>query len=149
MVTQRERILNRPLSSSSRNWRLGVSRGKQSASRVIHIRSQPWASKSWIRITRKLITTFATDLDMSLNLRRLNLVQISKFFLFIAFLISYLLSMDIPCGTFPLSRVLCNMPFCIITLMMYTEWPKKMYTLFTHQYLWNKFKWNFYFRMRV
>jgi len=25
-----------------------------------------------------------------------------------------------------------------------TEWPKKMYTLFTHQYLWNKFKWNFY-----
>jgi len=29
----------------------------------------------------------------------------------------------------------------------YTEWPKKMYTLFTHQYLWNKFKWNFYFRV--
>jgi len=28
-----------------------------------------------------------------------------------------------------------------------TEWPKKMYTLFTHQYLWNKFKWNFYFRV--
>ena len=23
---------------------------------------------------------------------------------------------------------------------VYTEWPKKMYTLFTHQYLWNKFK---------
>jgi len=22
--------------------------------------------------------------------------------------------------------------------------PKKIYTLFTHQYLWNKFKWNFY-----
>ena len=22
----------------------------------------------------------------------------------------------------------------------YTEWPKKKYTLFTHQYLWNKFK---------
>ena len=22
----------------------------------------------------------------------------------------------------------------------YTEWSKKMYTLFTHQYLWNKFK---------
>ena len=22
----------------------------------------------------------------------------------------------------------------------HTEWPKKMYTLFTHQYLWNKFK---------
>jgi len=21
-----------------------------------------------------------------------------------------------------------------------TEWPKKMYTLFNHQYLWNKFK---------
>jgi len=21
-----------------------------------------------------------------------------------------------------------------------TEWPKEMYTLFTHQYLWNKFK---------
>ena len=21
-----------------------------------------------------------------------------------------------------------------------TEWPKKMFTLFTHQYLWNKFK---------
>ena len=30
-----------------------------------------------------------------------------------------------------------------------TEWPKKMYTLFTHQYLWNKFKRNFYFRVRV
>ena len=30
-----------------------------------------------------------------------------------------------------------------------TEWPKKMYTVFTHQYLWNKFKWNFYFRVRV
>ena len=30
----------------------------------------------------------------------------------------------------------------------YTEWPKKMYTLFTHQYLWNKCKWNFYFRAR-
>ena len=29
------------------------------------------------------------------------------------------------------------------------EWPKKMYTLFTHQYLWNKFKLNFYFRVRV
>ena len=26
---------------------------------------------------------------------------------------------------------------------------QKMYTLFTHQYLWNKFKWNFYFRVRV
>ena len=23
---------------------------------------------------------------------------------------------------------------------VHTEWPKKMYTLFTHQYLWNKFK---------
>jgi len=23
---------------------------------------------------------------------------------------------------------------------IYTEWPKKMYTLFTHQNLWNKFK---------
>ena len=32
---------------------------------------------------------------------------------------------------------------------LFTEWPKKMYTLFTHQYLWNKFKWNFYFRVRV
>jgi len=30
-----------------------------------------------------------------------------------------------------------------------TEWSKKMYTLFTHQYLWNKFKWIFYFRVRV
>ena len=30
-----------------------------------------------------------------------------------------------------------------------TEWPKKMYTLFTHQYLWNKFKRNFYFKVRV
>ena len=26
---------------------------------------------------------------------------------------------------------------------------QKMCTLFTHQYLWNKFKWNFYFRVRV
>ena len=25
-------------------------------------------------------------------------------------------------------------------IYIYTEWPKKMYTLFTHQYLWNKFK---------
>jgi len=24
--------------------------------------------------------------------------------------------------------------------LTHTEWPKKMYTLFTHQYLWNKFK---------
>ena len=24
--------------------------------------------------------------------------------------------------------------------ILYTEWPKEMYTLFTHQYLWNKFK---------
>ena len=32
---------------------------------------------------------------------------------------------------------------------LYTEWPKKMYTLFTHQYLWNKFKLNFSFRARV
>jgi len=31
----------------------------------------------------------------------------------------------------------------------YAEWAKKMYTLFTHQYLWNKFKLNFYFRVRV
>jgi len=23
---------------------------------------------------------------------------------------------------------------------VYTEWPKKMYTLFTHQYLWNILK---------
>jgi hypothetical protein len=30
--------------------------------------------------------------------------------------------------------------FCAVvgTLLVYTEWPKKMYTLFTHQYLWNK-----------
>ena len=34
-------------------------------------------------------------------------------------------------------------------LLQYTEWPKKMYTLFTQQYLWNKFKWNLYFRVRV
>ena len=34
-------------------------------------------------------------------------------------------------------------------ILKYTEWPKKMYTLFTHQYLWNKFKRNFYFRVRV
>ena len=27
--------------------------------------------------------------------------------------------------------------------------PKKMYTLFTRQYLWNKFKLNFYFMVRV
>ena len=26
------------------------------------------------------------------------------------------------------------------TMCEYREWPKKMYTLFTHQYLWNKFK---------
>ena len=25
-------------------------------------------------------------------------------------------------------------------MYIHTEWPKKMYTLFTHQYLWNKFK---------
>ena len=34
-------------------------------------------------------------------------------------------------------------------IYIYTEWPKKIYTLFTHQYFWNKFKWNFYFRVRV
>jgi len=33
---------------------------------------------------------------------------------------------------------------CLTIFYLYTEWPKKMYTLFTHQYLWNKFKWNFY-----
>jgi len=27
-----------------------------------------------------------------------------------------------------------------LSLKRTTEWPKKMYTLFTHQYLWNKFK---------
>ena len=32
---------------------------------------------------------------------------------------------------------------------VYTEWSKKIYTLFTHQCLWNKFKWSFYFRVRV
>ena len=37
----------------------------------------------------------------------------------------------------------------IIYMSWHTEWPQKMYTLFTHQYLWNKFKWNFYFRVRV
>ena len=26
----------------------------------------------------------------------------------------------------------------LIYIYIYTEWPKKMYTLFTHQYLWNK-----------
>jgi len=36
-----------------------------------------------------------------------------------------------------------------VNAVVYTEWPKKMYTLFTHQYLWNKFKLNFYFRVRV
>ena len=40
-------------------------------------------------------------------------------------------------------------PLCIIKFVQYTEWPKKMYTLFTHQYLWNKFKWNIDFRVRV
>ena len=39
--------------------------------------------------------------------------------------------------------------YIYIYIYIYTEWPKKMYTLFTHQYLWNKFKWNFYFRVRV
>jgi len=28
-------------------------------------------------------------------------------------------------------------PIIIMCTMIYTEWPKKMYTLFTHQYLWN------------
>jgi len=32
-------------------------------------------------------------------------------------------------------------------LVEYKKWPKEMCTLFTHQYLWNKFKWNFYFRV--
>ena len=27
-----------------------------------------------------------------------------------------------------------------LKIKIYTEWPKKMYTLFTHQYLWSKFK---------
>ena len=28
----------------------------------------------------------------------------------------------------------------ILHKLLYTEWPKEMCTLFTHQYLWNKFK---------
>ena len=32
------------------------------------------------------------------------------------------------------------------TYFLNTEWPKKMYTLFTHQYLWNKFKMKFLFQ---
>jgi len=32
-----------------------------------------------------------------------------------------------------------NTTFYLYT-MVYTEWPKKMCKLFTHQYLWNKFK---------
>jgi hypothetical protein len=43
------------------------------------------------------------------------------------------------------AQMICN----ILSFNAYTEWPQKMYTLFTHQYLWNKFKWNFYFRARV
>ena len=30
--------------------------------------------------------------------------------------------------------------FRVLDIFTYTEWPKKIYTLFTHQYLWNKFK---------
>jgi len=26
----------------------------------------------------------------------------------------------------------------VTTTLVHTEWPKKMYTLFTHQYLWNE-----------
>ena len=33
-----------------------------------------------------------------------------------------------------------SLPNCILFIPNNTEWPKKMYTLFTHQYLWNKFK---------
>ena len=30
--------------------------------------------------------------------------------------------------------------YIYIYIYIYTEWPQKLYTLFTHQYLWNKFK---------
>jgi hypothetical protein len=50
------------------------------------------------------------------------------------------------------SQLLCVKLYVVYLtdcLHVYTEWPQKMYTLFTHQYLWNKFKLNFYFRVRV
>ena len=42
-----------------------------------------------------------------------------------------------------------QVPFTLRIPAVNTEWPKKMYTLFAHRYLWNKFKWNLYFRVRV
>ena len=47
------------------------------------------------------------------------------------------------------TTVVIQLYYQVYIIYIYTEWPKKMYTLFTHQYLWNKFKWNFYFRVRV
>ena len=52
------------------------------------------------------------------------------------------------CNTYCFSTATIVTRTCLV-VTSYTEWPKKMYTLFTHQYLWNKFKWNFYFRVRV
>ena len=48
----------------------------------------------------------------------------------------------------------CNIMFsqqmaqALLSLIIKTV-TQKMYKLFTHQYLWNKFKWNFYFSVRV
>jgi hypothetical protein len=44
------------------------------------------------------------------------------------------------------SSILCTCPnqhpcLCyggVLLTIAYTEWPQKMYTLFTHQYVWNK-----------
>ena len=51
--------------------------------------------------------------------------------------------------TFQFHNRMFSAPFNAYNKTGNTEWPKKIYTLFTHQYLWKKFKWNFYFRVRV
>ena len=38
------------------------------------------------------------------------------------------------------SKTLKLVIYIVAKYNIYTEWPKKMYTLFIHQYLWNKFK---------
>ena len=44
------------------------------------------------------------------------------------------------CITSTLRFLLLSVEYIYIHTHTHTEWPKKMYTLFTHQYLWNKFK---------
>ena len=47
---------------------------------------------------------------------------------------------EFPLFSFPFLRIVFISWCSVFINKLTTEWPKKMYTLFTHQYLWNKFK---------